>query len=207
MSDINNTREKRLTRDRENARERRKRKKYQVESLQQNLSEFTTENRILQDQNNALREEVVRLRTEVLKLNQTRSIFHDRIAYVTSGSRVPQWDHRSDLFRQALLLGMGNQNDLRNQTPLTMATPNIPENTSSFNFTNNTYSLHTSQLQHILPTRNVSLIDRTGQYLFRQQLEALGREYSAEPPQAEDTTNLLHFSAQNAEVPETDLQR
>lgn len=166
-----------------------------MECLQKNVSEYTRENRILQDQNNAFRDEVVRLRSEVVRLNQTCNIFHAKIASLTpsGSSMVPQIrDHRSDLLHQALTLGLGTQNDFINQIPLPIFTPgqrtNIPENTSSFHFTNDGNSLHTTrQLQHILPTRNSSVIDRTSQHLLQQQLgasstarPALDCEYFAE---------------------------
>ena len=88
MDDVNKKREKRLQRDRVNARERRKRKKTQMENLGRSVADITKHNQALIAQNKMLFQEVVHLRVEILKLSQRSDIIPFRADILSSDSSV-----------------------------------------------------------------------------------------------------------------------
>jgi len=100
MSDDNNTeddrRERRLERDRINARERRKRRKLLVQDLETNVSRLSMENVNLKTQNNMLYQELCQLNQEVSKLRQICSMIYG-VSQIDNGVTVSLTDLFSNL--------------------------------------------------------------------------------------------------------------
>ena len=75
----NDRRERRLERDRINARERRKRRKLLVHDLETNVARLSVENINLKTQNNILYQEISQLNQEVSKLRNMCSMVYSPV--------------------------------------------------------------------------------------------------------------------------------